>query len=167
MKTILNRYIKNPLLWDFFLILIILGVEYLLCSRCEKCLQFDLNAFGDLTTELISASVSIGGFIITALTIILAFREKTEQKPLQESRTGMELLMNSNAYSLIIRVFSQAAFVFLFTFILFIALMILRNHLSGYWQFRLIITGSVLSIMSVFRCLIILQRIVLVKFTGR
>lgn len=172
MTAILDKYIKRPLLWDN-IIITLAAIIYFTTRRLGLC-EFTPTAdnMQALLHELVSSSVSIGGFVIAALTIVITFKEnlkakeaidpKTPTKPDEKPTSGLDLLFKSHHYKSIVNVFYWSALIFVFSFLYFCALEFiwqpLKSHLTlcacfiGY--------GVLIMVFAVTRCLLVLNQVI-------
>jgi hypothetical protein len=96
----LNIYLKAPILLDFVLGLIVSILMY----KFGTGLQTRDNQENNIL-YLISADVSLSGFVIAALTILVTVKASTQYKKIEEMKTGVELLFNLPLYKDIIKIF--------------------------------------------------------------
>jgi hypothetical protein len=163
MKRVIDTYFKAPFIWDMMILLVIISLERYCCIKYGFCLDNNRSRLEELLNELISSSMAVGGFIITALAIILTLRENIPSKPLTESKSGDELLFNSGYYFKIITVFSRSAYICVGSFALFACLKIFNNHIDDYFSFIWIMSSSFFLFMTVIRCIFILHLIIIVR----
>ncbi|WP_139255317.1 hypothetical protein [Hymenobacter psychrophilus] len=160
MKTkALNVYFIAPLLWDALLIgLIVLILHFF--AKYLPLITLDLPTVLD---SLASTAISLAGFILTGLTIIVSIRANLSYKGINESNSGIELLFNSWAYGSIVKIFKGA----IIGLILSALLLYLALIFSGTITYRHIILISIICFieifMSMFRCLYILFKIITIE----
>ncbi len=164
MKNILNVYIKRPLLYDLLLcVLLILVINAFKPTDILVTQENATSAFSDI----ISTSVSLAGFILAALTIIVTFKDNISHKEKYsegqnkgEEPSGLELLFNSKHYKRIVGVFSWAAFIFIMLFLVFSILKLLISKIPACAYLEIVIAGIVLIFTSIFRSLLILYNVI-------
>ncbi len=155
----MDFYLKYYLIIDALIIIGLIIASEIICSRGWWCLDINRDSLDALLNELVSSSVSVGGFIIASLTIIVTLKDNVN-KPVEESENGMELIMNSRHYKSIVNIFKVGAWIFVATFLSFSLLEVLKNELSNKLALYLIMTGLGFTIMALIRCLFILHNII-------
>jgi hypothetical protein len=167
MNKLLDKYIKRPLLYDVaFIMFLILLNEYLVGLK-KVVLALDKNILGNLLNELVSSSVSIGGFVIAALTIILTLKDNLKAKEGSFPISALEIIFNSKHYKRVVRVFYWASLIFVITFFYFSVLEVLWPNFSEKMAMYLIMIGLWITVMAVIRCLLILQAIIEIQLKDK
>ena len=100
MKSISNLYLRWPIFWD-----IIMGI--ITAVIINKCLGFSTDKFKladlqDTQKSFIDTSISLAGFILAVLTIIVTFKANVGYKKIEHTETSIELLFNSDVYFTIV-----------------------------------------------------------------
>jgi hypothetical protein len=164
MNTLLNFYLKAPLRWDAFLSILATISAFLLKSR----LGIDAKDITSVQNSLASTAVSLAGFILTALTIIVTLRANLSYKGLEESSNGLELILNSWAYKKIVNIF-KGAILELVLIALFLYATMLVSKQDSYEPYILSVSfGTLLLIaLTVLRCLYVLFNLVELEITAR
>jgi glycerol uptake facilitator-like aquaporin len=67
--------------------------------------------------ELISTSVSLAGFILAALTIIVTFKSNLKAKSIENSDNALDLIFSTGHYDNIVRVFKSSIIELVFCFV--------------------------------------------------
>lgn len=177
MKKMLNTYIKRPLLWDIILIVLICVGYYFILQK----LSLDINITKEIVTstlsDLINTSISLAGFVLASLTIIVTFKDNLSQKKAVQinqtkedlekaketkeiNESGMALLFSSKHYGRIVGVFTWAVFIYLamFLFLSMLKLFIDKIPMSIYEY--LCIAPIVLTALTIFRSVLVLYKII-------
>lgn len=162
-KKLSNIYIAAPLLFDLILIGILIGLIEMICSKYQLCISEDREAVTNLLHELVSSSVSVGGFIIASLTIILTMKDNLKSKNIEDSETGLELILLSKHYVKIVGIFFWAIIIFILTFFYFSLIEILNLHISDKVAMYLVFAGLMVIIMCLLRCLMVLKKIIVIS----
>jgi len=122
MTKILNIYIKRPLLYDLFICsFIVFCIEYFQILT----LTVSLDSAKSTISDVVNTSISLAGFILAALTIIVTFKDnithKEKSDPAKNSveASGFELIFSSKHYKRIVGVFSWAAIIYILLFLIF------------------------------------------------
>lgn len=106
MKKILDLYYKRPIIIDF--IIIIIGW---IASSNIHLINFtypDQSGSLSLMSSLIGTMISLAGFILAALTIIVTFKSSIIAKGIDEATNALELLFSSRHYNSIVKVFKDS-----------------------------------------------------------
>ena len=182
---ILNTYIKRPLLWDIIITSLICYLFSLIVSIFDLNIKVDMDLIKSIISDLISTSISLAGFVLASLTIIVTFKNNIshkketaikpeckyveDQKPVVEKnkvidqddkQSGIELLFSSKHYGRIVGVFTWAVFIFLLLFLLlsFIKLFISEAPISTALYFCIV--PICLTTLTIFRSILVLYRII-------
>lgn len=171
MKNILNTYIKRPLLWDLLIAATVCFIYNFLLNKI--CLNISINQ--DLITsifsDLISTSISLAGFVLASLTIIVTFKDNITQKNnanasnakepvVNKSQSGIELLFSSKHYGRIVGVFTWAVFIYLFLFLVLSFLKLFIGKIDETFYAYLCIVPIVLITLTIYRSVLVLYRII-------
>jgi len=100
MKSLSNLYLRWPIFWD-----IVFGVVTALIVRQFlgfSPAKFKLSDLQDIQQSFIDTSISLAGFILAVLTIIVTFKANVGYKKIEETETSMDLLFNSEVYFTIV-----------------------------------------------------------------
>lgn len=71
----------------------------------------------NILSNLIGTNVSLAGFILAALTIIVTFKSNLKAKGIEDSDNALELILSSKQYDKIVSVFKNALLEFVMCFI--------------------------------------------------
>ncbi len=169
MSKILDIYIKRPLLYD----LIICTLMYLIIGSTIDHLKYQLDYKADdlksILYDIITTSISLVGFILASLTIIVTFKDNIARKVKNETSkdtslnnqlTGLEVLFSSKQYRRIVGVFTGAAFIFLLIFLICELVRLYSVVLPLKVLYRTSICSLLLIALTVFRCLFVLYKVV-------
>ena len=168
-----DKYIKRPLFWDIVICALIISICYYILE-CKKyfTLDVDVESLKSNLSDIISTSISLAGFVLASLTIIVTFKDNISQKqqaPLPSTKpkdlpntneTGIELLFTSKHYKRIVGVFTWASFILLFIFLVFSGIKTFTKILSTHFIFYSTIIGITLIALTIFRSLIVLCQII-------
>ncbi|QKG57023.1 hypothetical protein GKZ68_10520 [Hymenobacter sp. BRD128] len=160
MNRILDSYLRHSLKCDIAISIVIVGVLHFWAGRLP------LSSFerGSVISSLAGTAVSLAGFILAALTIIVTFRANVASKGIMESMSGMEIIFNGPAYRDIVGVFKGAIIgLVICTLVLYLG-MIFGANLPLRWISLLSVVGLIEIILSITRCLYILFRVVEIDF---
>lgn len=162
MTKLLNFYIKRPLLYDILLCIIVVGIIQLLGSYCGSITASKAES---AYSDIVNTSISLAGFILASLTIIVTFKdnishkENSSEKPKVEL-TGIELIFSSKHYGRIVGVFSWAAIIFVLLFLVFSLLKLFIDIIPDKYLLETVICGIILITMTIYRSLLILYKVI-------
>ncbi|OFX58369.1 MAG: hypothetical protein A2066_14720 [Bacteroidetes bacterium GWB2_41_8] len=163
MTKILNIYIKRPLLYDLFICsFIVFCIEYFQILT----LTVSLDSAKSTISDVVNTSISLAGFILAALTIIVTFKDnithKEKSDPAKNSveASGFELIFSSKHYKRIVGVFSWAAIIYILLFLIFSVLKILLSKIPEKFYLDIVIVGIVLVALTIFRSLLVLYKVI-------
>lgn len=182
---IIDKYFKMPILWDMVILTFAGAIVWYLVKRVGLKLNIDDSNLVSLLNQLISSSVSIAGFIIAALTIIVTFKEnynsretnkstcnyvddKKTSENTDEPKSGIEILFNSHHYKTIVGVFFWSALVLIFAFFYFSVLLIMWKNINCHLNYCLLLIyyGLGLMVFATLRCLIVLYKVIKLQMTN-
>jgi len=115
---------------------------------------------------LIGASISLAGFVLASLTIIITFRDNINHKEIvrkiekKEKLDGIELIFCSRHYKRIVGVFSWACFIFLIIFASLSIIKLIAYSMDVQILLDFTIFALVLISLTIFRSLLILYNII-------
>ncbi len=160
MNKVLDFYLRHPLKYDVVISLCIVAVLHYWAERIPLT-SFDR---GSIISSLAGTAVSLAGFILAALTIIVTFRANVVSKGVTESSSGMEIIFNGPAYREIVAVFKGAIIgLIVCTSILYLG-MLFGADLPPRWINLLNVVGLIEIIFSITRCLFVLFKVVELDF---
>lgn len=153
---ILDFYLRIPVLMDIILILITIGlINYL--NDEELVLSFDGDRLKSISSDLISTSISLAGFVLAALTIIVTFKDTVTDKA---SIDGKSTFFNSPKYFDLVKVFYSASLVLIFVFLILTTIKISDIFKKIGIEQYIIIGALILIFTTVLRSLILLYQII-------
>ncbi len=170
--TIMDKYYSKPLPYDFIIISLICFVYWLVTVKHKIEMVNDVELIKSFTTDLISTSISLAGFVLASLTIIVTFKDNTTSKRLNlttesneegkegNETTGLELLFSSKHYSTIVKTFSTSVFLLLSGFVILSLYKFFFAKLPQYFGDYILIISILIIALSVFRCVLLLYKII-------
>lgn len=151
---ILDFYFKMPVIIDIVITTVIWYIsKYKPISTIK--LSDKTNQLNVLSS-LIGTNVSLAGFILAALTIIVTFKSNLKVKGIEDSDNALELILSSKHYEKIVAVFKNALLEFVLCFIVLYLFWTISDNLSIATIYRVGISGIVLTAMTIIRSLFIL-----------
>jgi uncharacterized membrane protein len=94
--------------WPLFGDAVLSGTLVLILHAGAKYIPLDASSPETVLNSLAGTAISLAGFILTGLTIIVSIRANLTAKGLKDAYSGVELLFNSSHYEKVVRVFKQA-----------------------------------------------------------
>ena len=155
----LDRYLAHPLFWDGMLCAGLLAVLHFGADR----VPIATTDLAGIQSSLASTAVSLAGFIIGALTIIVTFKANIRAKKMEDSVNGMELLFNSTNYGRIVNVFQFAILELVGAFAVMHAAMFVSALLTPRHNLLLAIAALLVILLSLGRCLFVLFNVLAVE----
>lgn len=150
----IDLYLKHPISVDVFLILLLFLINHFL--PIVFTIKYVADTQLNVLSSLIGTSVSLAGFILAALTIIVAFKANLASKKPDDANTPLELLFSTGNYSKIIKVFKDAIIELTVVFIVLYIVWIMLDNLTGSILLNSNIYGSILIFLTVIRTLFVL-----------
>src|SRR5690554_4041403 len=179
---ILNTYIKRPLLWDIIITSLICYLFSLVVSKFDVKIQVDMELVKSIISDLIGTSISLAGFVLASLTIIVTFKNNVSQKKKttcnfkekdqdqtnnnsnknidSDDESGLELLFSSKHYGRIVGVFTWAVFIFLLLFLVLSLSKLFISQVPISKALYFCIIPICLTTLTIFRSILVLYRII-------
>jgi hypothetical protein len=151
-EKILNRYYKMPLLSNIG----ILCFAFLFFVRFDVVPEekFDVPTCLGIIGSIISAYISLAGFVLAALTIIVTFKASLKAKKIEDSENGMEMILNSEHYEKVVKVFKSAITEYIIYSLVLFLVWVFNKYLSLSLLLYSILAGlfiiSIVTIRSLF-----------------
>jgi len=157
-------YIDYPIISDLIISAIFIAFNIFYISYLGPIFWTTDEALTDLNNELVSTSLSSGGFVLAALAIVATIKEGVRkigegEKP----ATGKEFFYNSKGYRNVLKIYSISCFIFLLLFVYFSLLRSLSSMLNGSSLVAYLIVGVVVLASSFIRCIWVLWKLIRLK----
>lgn len=157
----MDKYYAKPLRYDFVIISAFCFSYWLITTKYNVTLVNDPELIKSFTTDLLNTSISLAGFVLASLTIIVTFKDNTNSKKNENTEaTGLELLFSSKHYSTIVNVFSTAVFLLLSGFVVLSIYKLFFTKFPPYFGDYLLIVSILITALAVFRCVLLLYKII-------
>lgn len=153
-NSLIDKYLASPILCDA----IIAGLVWV-ASKHFALVNFALTDKSNqinLMTNLIGADVSLAGFILAALTIIVTFKSNVQSKGMNDAMNALELIFSSKHYYRIVQVFKKSLIEFVMCFILLFCAWLSTDNFLIETVYRINVTGIILTTLSISRSLFVL-----------
>lgn len=160
-RTFVDHYLNYALLFDVLVIgfLWFLNSNYSIIKLSYNTKEFNLG----IIENLIGASISLAGFLLASLTIIVAIHSNTVNKQPENATTPLELFFSIETFKAIVKVFKIAIIELIFTFIFSYAILSISQNISNEFTFKVIVSFIYLLSLSTIRCVFILFLLIDVK----
>ena len=155
---------------DIILVVFFSFIHFLIKELCGQYFSFDRDSLGDILNELISSSISAGGFVLAAMAIIASIKQNIpyidSENQVDQHKYDMKAVgrsrfyHNEHGYPLVVRSYSFSCITFLLLFIFFSILRGLANNIDAMILFYCLLSGGILIVSSLFRCIRLLWRLV-------
>lgn len=173
MTKILDKYFSRPLLFDCIISAFICFLYWLLTAKFKISLINDQELVKSFTTDIINTSISLAGFVLASLTIIVTFKDNISSKKIKQKddveeneetngdeETGIQLLFTSKHYTTVVGVFSSSVFILLFQFVILSFFKLFIKKFPVYFGDYLLIISLIITSLTVFRCILLLYKII-------
>jgi hypothetical protein len=161
---IIDYSIDNPIKIDSTIGLLVVYVNYLLIKFDFQLFSFEKEDLNDILNELISSSLSAGGFVLAALAIIASIKQTIyEVDKNQKPRSGKEYFYNSIGYTNVLKFYSISCIVFLLGFILFSFLRGCSSKIEPFYLQGSTVFGIILISLTFLRCILMLWTLIRLK----
>lgn len=170
MKKTIDRYFNKPIITDISCAVIVVLLESLLISPLFT--KFNLPYIHVLEKEestnylsnLISTSISLTGFIIAALTIMVTVKSSLKARGYEDSPNALEYLFTTRHYKSIIKTFKDSIIELLIASIaLYITWLVFKNLNSLTIQ-RILFSTTLCCTMALLRSIYILFTVLGLEF---
>jgi hypothetical protein len=159
-KTALDKYLSWVIVID--MLLVILGLmthEYLI--QFFGSIYYSKSGIEDICNEMISSTLSLGGFIITALSVLLAVCDSASERDVKQSQKAF--FFATPAFPKLLKVYGQACFNYVVLFLCFVVLRAISDSLSLQYLFYGVFLSVGLAITTLVRCLYLMYLVLKLK----
>lgn len=153
-ESIINLYLRFPIAIDLAIVIIVWII-----SKYNPIFQINITSKEnqtDIISNIIGTNVSLAGFILAALTIIVTFKASLKAKGIEESENALELILSSKHYLKILSVFKIALIEFVLCFVILYIFWALSDIFSNLTLYRISISGIIITSLTIIRSLFIL-----------
>lgn len=153
----MNIYLRWPIFFD---VLLSIGTSYQLSKYFFECEEMsDKSNLLSVISSLVSTCVSLAGFILAALTIIITFKSNLKAKGITEADDALELILSSKHYESIVSVFKTAIIEFVIVTIVLYLIATASSQFTISALLLVTINGIVITSLTIWRSLFVLFRI--------
>ncbi|PHK34708.1 hypothetical protein VF13_37855 [Nostoc linckia z16] len=158
-RTFIDFYLKHPITIDIVIVIIAITVW-----RFVRLVPFyfpDKSTVLNIVSSVIGTCVSLAGFILAALTIIVTFRSNLKAKGVEDASNALELIISSGYYNQIVKVYTGAIYEFLIvTFGFYLFWLSIDNIKSLTILTQVVLSGVFMTAAPVIRSLWVLFSII-------
>ncbi len=161
MNKLIDSYLNNALITD----IVFIGLIWFANSHL-KIIHFTFasrEVHLSILSDLISASISLAGFILASLTIIAAIKSNISNKAPETAKNPLELFFSPKNYKRIVEVFQGSIIELTFTFILAYFFWITNENFSDQTIFKIVVSLSFIISISTLRSLVVLFKIIKIE----
>lgn len=159
-NSLMDCYYSKPLAFDIMIIAFFCLLYNWLIRNLNFSLLNDPELIKSLTSDLLNTTISLAGFVLASLTIIVTFKDNSISKNINNETTGLELLFSSKHYFTIVKTFSTSVFLLLAGFVVLSLFKFFFKKLPPYFGDYLLIISILIIALSVFRCVLLLYKII-------
>ncbi len=161
---VINWYLKRPIICDTVFTIVLL-FALLVLQKKGLVSTFDCEIIKSLNSDLISTSISLAGFILASLTIIVTFKDSVTSRNIdiqdsKKNQNGRDLFFLSKHYYPTVNIFYRASLILLLIFFLLAIVKVINNNLDNEIYSLIIIGSLIIIVTTVFRNLYLLLQII-------
>jgi len=158
---ILDKYFKSPLFWDYFLSIILIFICYELINK-HIILLPKTDEIISITTDITNISLTISGFILTLLTVLITFKTSNNVKKIEldSDKPLFELFFASGLYFETTKHLKNCIKSLILVSVLGFSFKIFLSNSSKVYLYYFNILGLLIIALTLYRCLLILTKIV-------
>jgi hypothetical protein len=155
-EIILDFYLKTPVVCDFFIVGIITIAWYFLSKHYGFSIDSDNNKLSEISAEIGTVVITIAGFILTIITIIVSFKNTIKPK---KKESNNDLFYNSDFYLTTIKLLKNCVKLLLLLFsVIYIARLV--HPIADNVLFYINFSALIFSVLVFLRFLLILKIII-------
>lgn len=154
---IFDFYFKIPIIIDFFV-----GLFVYFVANSFQLIQFknlESSDALDYTSNLIGTCISLAGFLLASLTIIVTFKANLKSKGIEDSNTALELLFNTDNYLLVVNFFKKAIIELIINVTILYFIWLCINNFSIIKICIVLLALTIITIMTIWRSLFVLFKV--------
>lgn len=161
---ILDYYFRRPLFWDYLIAIIFTSFCIKLNHSEIIFLPNKLDSI-NLTTDLTNISLTLSGFILTILTILITFKSSSNLKTtdINEDSSVFDLFFASNFYFETIKHLKNCIKSVLIIAIIGFGIKLFLVDKYKEYSFFFNIFGLIVTLLTIWRCLLILSKVLVLQ----
>lgn len=157
----LNHYFKRPLFWDY-LISTITCITISLCKKRFVIIFPKEEYVYSITSDLSTISLTLSGFILTLLTVLITFKSSTgiTKENYNEDNTVFELFFASDLYFETVKVLKDCIKSLVFISVIGYTLKLAINIVTHNFLFYFNVLSLIIILLTLSRSLFVLSKII-------
>lgn len=156
-KRFWDWQLRWPLVIDFCVCLTIVAVAH--WYPIMTIYVPDESVFAGNLTSMIETLVSMAGFMLAALTIMVTFRANIKTRLPDEALNSLELILSGNHYKGIVEIFKSSIIEQLLAAAFAYVVLLHFGLCDSFWQYQIQVVIQYLAIASVTRAIVVLSKI--------
>ena len=156
----LDRYFVRPLFWDYTIASLLVAAGYFLFYK--KLLIIPNESFYlSITSDLSTVSLTSAGFILTLLTVLITFKSSSDisNQSVEIPKSTFEFFFASSLYFETVKHFKNCIKSLVLIAIIGFSLKLILTENSRYFLYFYNILSLVVIVLTLWRCLLILSKI--------
>lgn len=158
---ILNQYFKRPLFWDYLLSIVICFIAIFFISKYDIPLpksDYVISTTSDLSTT----SLTLSGFILTLLTVMITFKSgaNIKKEDNHDDNTVFQIFFASDLYFSTVRILKDCVKSLVFVSVVGYSLKLGINLVTYVYLYYYNILSLLIVFLSLWRSLFILSKII-------
>lgn len=159
---ILDIYFRRPLFWDYLISIICTLVTGILYLKNKISIPDMQDSYG-LTTDLTNITLTLAGFILTILTVLITFKDNSANKVEEEEEPAFNKFFNTEYYYETIKHLKNCikSIIFIAAIGFFLKLFLLNDFRKYFFFYN--VFGLIITILTIWRCLLILSKVLVLQ----
>lgn len=155
---ILDFYFKRPLFWDYLIAICVL-VVLILYYHNDKISLPEIQDSYSLTGDLNNIALTLAGFILTILTVLITFKDNSANREAKEDDPVFNKFFSTGFYFETVRHLKNCikSIIIIAAFGFFFKLFLQHDYRKFLYFFN--VAGILITILTIFRCLLILSKV--------
>ncbi|MCI4650813.1 hypothetical protein [Phaeodactylibacter sp.] len=155
---------ERPIVSDIVLGIILALLIHFYGEERFTMFKYNKESLIEICNQLISASLSSGGFVLAALAILASIKQGVKEYDEGEiTNSGKEFFFNSKGYGQVLRIYFISCLVFVGLFLYFSLLSGSSSSMSERRLLYLVIIGTTMLVSAFVRCIYILWEVVKIR----
>lgn len=157
---ILDSYFKRPIFWDYTIAVIVVSI-FLYADYLNRLRFPSIERSLSITSDLSNVGLTLAGFILTLLTVLITFKSasKISKEQYSEDDSVFELFFASDLYFITVRILKNCIKSLIFISVFGYAVKLSLPQECFKFTFFYNIFALIILALSVWRCLLILSKI--------
>ncbi|CAI9682030.1 hypothetical protein HZQ11_12915 [Elizabethkingia anophelis] len=160
---IYDFYFKKPVFWDYIIALGIMLLLYLAYQKSRLSIPDAQDSYS-LTGDLTNITLTLAGFILTILTVLITFKDSSNDVQITDDNvSSFNKFFSTDFYYETVKHLKNCikSIIFISAIGFFIKLFML-NELRKFFFFYNVL-GLTITILTVYRCLLILSKVLVLQ----